>query len=290
MEINTGVITIILIDISQIAIANIMMSPNISKNELDINLIKHMILTSIKNYNQQFRAKYGEIVICCDGRNNWRKKEFKYYKASRKKEKDKSFLDWDLINEAITEMKSDLNKYFPYKVIEVEGAEADDVIAVLGKYSKSDTIIISSDKDYGQLLVNDKVKQYCPRNKTYVNITNPEMHLKELVLRGDRSDGIPNFLSDDDTFVNPSKRQKSITKKNLPDWLNGDIEKMFDKEIVDKYNRNNKLINFEFIPKDIVLEIAKQYASNSNNGSRKTMMDYFTKNKMKQHLLEVRQF
>jgi hypothetical protein len=273
----------ILIDISQIAISNIMMTPNIKTNDIDVNLVKHMILTSIKNYNQQFKSEFGDIVICCDSRYSWRKSVFLHYKANRKKEKDKSFIDWDVVNEAINGMKKDLKNFFPYKVVEFDGAEADDVIAVLSKYVKEQSVIISSDKDYGQLQKFTHVKQFCPKAKDYIHISNPHTQLKELIIRGDRSDGIPNFLSDADTFVNQSKRQKKIMTDKIPQYLSDDYS---DDE---NYNRNKQLIDFEEIPKDIVLGVVRQYKSEPLGG-KKTMMDFFINNNMKILLKDIGQF
>jgi 5'-3' exonuclease len=144
-----------------------------------------MILNSLRSYRQKFCHEYGEFIIACDGHNYWRKEFFPFYKANRKKFFEDSSLDWKLIFESFKKIKEEIKEYFPYKVLEIETAEADDIIGTLvGEYGykKPDDpftmvsyrnkkgqltepekiLIISSDKDFLQLMIYDNVTIYQP--------------------------------------------------------------------------------------------------------------------------------
>ena len=52
-------------------------------------------------YKSKFGKKYGDIIICCDDKNYWRKQTFPHYKANRKKFREESDYDWNLIFESL---------------------------------------------------------------------------------------------------------------------------------------------------------------------------------------------
>lgn len=277
----------ILVDISQLIISSIMVTEGIKKNEIDENIVKHIMLTCIMSLKLKFGKDYGKIIICCDSKTSWRKNVFKYYKFSRKKERDNSFIDWDKLYETIAQLKKDLKINFPYKVIEVDLAEADDIIAVLCRNScshKEKTIIISSDKDYKSLQKYSTIDQYCPRKKDFIKVKDPVSALRELVIRGDRADSIPNIRSDSDTFVKKGKRQGNMTKALFEEYM---IK--IPEELQENYNRNEQLINFDFIPDDICNSILEEF-SKPIDGSRQSMYQYFVSNNMQQLLLEIGKF
>ena len=204
----------ILIDFTQIAIGSLMVAINRGGENVDDGLIRTLVLNNLKYYRGRFNEKYGELVICCDSKHYWRRDYFPNYKANRKKDRASSGHDWDFIFTSLNDVRDEIKEHFPYKVLEVYGAEADDIIATLVKYEKSDdTVIISSDKDFIQLH-SHKVKQYSPVSKKFVNGSVPLEYLREHIIKGDRSDGVPNVLSPDDTFTE-SKRQKPIRKTML---------------------------------------------------------------------------
>lgn len=273
----------ILVDISQITIANIMMSPDIQKS-VDELLIKHMVINSLRAYNVKFKNKYGAPVICCDSFNVWRKEKFEFYKQKRKKDKEESSLDWKAIYAAINGILHDLKEVFPYKVIKVDGAEADDIIAVLSQAAVEPTLILSSDKDFGQLQ-NRNVEQFDPRKKKFITHTDTQKQLMELIICGDDSDGIPNILSDSDTFVDETKRQKSIFKEKLDVWVTKTPEEFCENSVILKnFKRNQELIDFRYIPADVKKKILAEY-SIEPKGSISQVMQYFTENRMR-HLME----
>src|SRR5210317_369647 len=113
----------IIIDFSGIAISNIVINKT-----LDENMIRHMILNSIRMYRSKFHKEYGEVIIAADGANNWRRGAFPQYKASRRKDRDKSDFDWNEAYRILNLVREEIKENFPYKVIHIEGCEADDVI------------------------------------------------------------------------------------------------------------------------------------------------------------------
>jgi 5'-3' exonuclease len=205
----------IIVDFNQVMISSLMAQlGNHTNIPIEEGLFRHMVLNSIRSYKQKFSQEYGEIVIACDDKNYWRKQLFPYYKANRKKHRDSSELDWTTIFNCFNKIKQELKDNFPYRVIQVETAEADDIIATLAGYDQQDTLILSGDKDFIQLH-NDTIKQYDPVKKKFIKHDNPVGYLYEHILKGDAGDGIPNILSDDDVFVVEGKRQNLLHKNVL---------------------------------------------------------------------------
>ena len=257
------------------------------KVKLDENLIRHMVLNSLRSYARQFKQKYGDIVICCDSRKYWRRDVFPFYKSNRKKDREKSDFDWSLIFETLGKIREELKQNFPYRVLEVEGAEADDIIAVLsGRMAPSEEVLIlSSDKDFVQLQKYPNVIQYSPILKRYVKADDPELYVREHIIRGDRGDGIPNFLSPDNTFA-LGERQKTINKKRLEEWIKKTPEEFCINDIMLRgYKRNQMLVDLDFIPENIKSQIVNAY-ENTKPSSRQKMFNYFIEKRLS-NLMEV---
>jgi 5'-3' exonuclease len=280
----------ILVDVNQIMISNLMVSIK-PMNNSDINedLIRHMVISSLRHYENKFSEEYGELILCYDSKHYWRKDYFSYYKATRKKDREDSKLNWGAIFDLLNKIRDEIRENLHYKVVEVYGAEADDVIAILAKHfylnnQERKTLILSGDKDMGQLQKYSTVFQFNPSQKKFIEQENPDMFLKEHIVKGDRSDGIPNFLSDDDTFVS-SKRQKPISKKNIDKWINFDPEKFCNTEQLKNYHRNKTLIDFDCIPKDLENKIIECY--NSIKEQKKSIkLNYFIQHRMSKLLSE----
>ena len=274
----------ILIDLNQVLLAGLMAQIANQKGKLDEHLIRHMVLNIIRNHVKNFKTEYGEVVLCCDNRKYWRKEYFPFYKANRKKNRDKSDLDWHLIFDMLGKFKQELKDNFPYKVLDVEGAEADDIIGTLvPRQSKHEKILIlSSDGDFLQLQNYPNVKQYNPSQKKYVISKNPIMELKEKIIRGDKGDGIPNVFSPGDCFVR-DLRQKPITQKVLDKLL---AESYLEQEETIKANfiRNATLIDLSFIPEDIKTKIINTYEE--TKPAKGKLLNYFIEHKLK-NLMEV---
>jgi hypothetical protein len=287
----------ILIDLNQVMISNLMMQVNSNaSNPIDENMVRHMVLNSIRMYNVKFKDEYGEIVICCDDKKYWRRDYFPYYKAGRKKDREASPFDWNMIFETLNKVRDEIKEYFPYKVIQVEKTEADDVIATLahkfGVLLKNSTtekiLILSSDKDFMQLQKFANVEQYSPMGKKFLRTNTPEAFLKEHIIRGDRSDGIPNFMSSDDTFV-VEARQKPVTEKKLNNWLEEEPESFCDEVMLRNYKRNELLIDLSKIPTEYQEKILDTYDNTPKRG-REKLLNYFIQNRMKQLMEHIQEF
>lgn len=287
----------ILIDLNQVMISNLMMQVGNSKtNEIDENLIRHMVLNSIRMYNVKFKEKYGEIVICADDKKYWRRDLFPYYKYSRKKSREESSLDWNLIFQTLNKVRDELKETFPYKVLQVDKTEADDVIATLchkfGTELNNDSteriLILSSDKDFLQLQKFSNVDQYSPMQKKFLKESNPERFLKEHIINGDKGDGIPNFLSSDDTFVT-GVRQKPVTAKKLNIWVEQEPESFCDDSMLRNYKRNEMLIDLSKIPEEYKEKILEAYQTAPENG-RDKIFNYLIKNRMKLLMEHIQEF
>lgn len=282
----------ILIDLNQVLLSGLMAQISNQKGvELEEGLIRHMILNIIRTHVKNFKNEYGEIVLCCDNRKYWRKDFFPFYKAGRKKTREKSDLNWHLIFDMLSKFKQELKEYFPYKVIDVEGAEADDIIGTLvpQKIMHENILIISSDGDFLQLQQwNQKskfqVKQYNPAQKKYILSENPLQELKEKIIRGDKGDGIPNVLSPSDCFVRDI-RQATISKPKLAKLMETNYTSWEDETAKIGFSRNSTLIDLNNIPVDIKEKIINTYEE-TKPASKKNILDYFIANKLK-NLMDV---
>jgi hypothetical protein len=257
---------------------------------LDESLIRHMVLMILKTHLKTFRKDYGEVVLCCDNRKYWRKEFFPFYKANRKKNREKSDLDWHMIFDMLAKFKQELKENFPYKVVDVEGAEADDIIGTLvPRHIMSENIlIISSDGDFPQLQMYNgtshfTVKQYNPSQKKFIVSFNPLEELKEKVIRGDKGDGIPNVLSPSDCFVRDI-RQTPISKGKLDKLMEKNYGEWEDENARIGFSRNQTLIDLRCIPGDIKEKIINTYEETTPVKGK--ILDYLIANKLKS-LMEV---
>jgi hypothetical protein len=280
----------ILFDLNQVLISNLMQQINSNpKTKLDENLIRHMVWNCLRSYIKQFKQKYGEVVIACDNKHFWRRQVFPFYKANRKKAREESGFDWVNIFEILNKIRDELKVHFPHKVIEVEGAEADDIIGVLATRmaAHEEILILSSDKDFMQLQKYPNVTQYSPILKRFIKTEDPAMYVKEHILKGDRGDGIPNFLSADNVFV-LGERQKVINSKKLTQWLSKPIEDFCTNDTMLRgYKRNQLLVDLDYIPEDIKNKIVEAY-DNTKAAKRSDLMTYFAEKKLV-NLMEVSQ-
>jgi len=280
-----------IVDLNQVMLSNIMMSMSKIGGEIDENLIRHFVLNSLRSYNVKFRAEYGEMIIACDDTNNWRKQIFPYYKANRKRDREASSIDWNGIFSALNKVRQELKDFFHYRVIQINTAEADDVIGVLCNEfgnTPEKILIVSGDKDYRQLQVFMNVHQYDPVQKKWIVETNPELYLKTHILKGDMGDGIPNFLSPDDCIVTKT-RQKPVSQKKLDEWVKMDPRDFCDSTMLARYNRNKNMIDLTMIPENIKTEVMKSFALQENK-SREHLFNYFIQHRLKNLMSDINQF
>jgi len=291
----------ILVDMNQVCISNLMVSLTNTVVSVNDGYLRHMILNSLRSYRKKFFKEYGELVLCYDSKNYWRRAEFPFYKGTRKKDREKSSLDWNSIFETLNQIRDEIRDNLPYKVIDVNGAEADDVIACLVQHqayininlmndrqSPEKVLILSGDKDFQQLHKYKFVSQYNPIQKKFIQCENPRRYLLEHIIKGDRSDGIPNFLSDDDTFVT-EKRQKPLAKVKLEKWIEMSPEQFTDANTAQNYERNRKLIDFDYIPEHVYDDVIHTYET-TETSARGKMYPYFSRHRLDQMLDHITEF
>ena len=277
----------ILLDYSQTVIGSFM-AVSRGKPIVEEDLLRHTILNSIRMFRNQFTKDYGDMVICCDGKDNWRKKVFPEYKANRRKNRENDPTDWKTLFELLHEMREDLTKYFPYKVMHVDTAEADDIIGVIISERQSKfhtpTLILSSDKDFIQLHKYSGVRQWSPLQKKFI-VGDPAESLYDKTIRGDTGDGVPNILSSDDTLITEGKRQTPITKKKMELWRGKKPEEFCNEAMLRNYHRNKTLVDLRETPESIRINIVNQY-DNQEAGDRSQLWNYFVDKRLK-NLMEV---
>lgn len=289
----------ILIDYSQVALSNILsFREELKGDEKSLkNLIRHTVLSTLKYYKKRYGAEFGEMVIAADGRHYWRRDEFKFYKAHRKKMREDSDLNWQLIFDTLSEIRDDLVEHFPYKVIHLDKAEADDIIGILVKYTNEfgkheQNMIISSDKDFKQLQLYGNVKQFSPMQKKSVVLKQNEYDtfLIEHIVRGDSGDGIPNILSPDDVIMTENARQRPITQKVLQRFFNKGRDGCETDEERQRWDRNEKLVDLNKIPDNISQEVIQQYLNNKPKGDKMSVYNYLINNRCNLLLNEIEEF
>ena len=278
---------------NQVTLSNLMVQLGGSKN-VEPDFVRHMVLNSLRSYRSKFQGEFGELVLCYDNKTNWRREYFPNYKHSRRKGRKESKLDWNNIFDTLHMIKSELTEFFPYKVLEVDNAEADDIIASVVFHVASEpknyekVLILSSDKDFIQLQKYNFVSQYSPMQKKFINGVDPTTYIKEHILKGDRGDGVPNFLSPDNTFVD-ELRQRPLSKRKLEAWVDLEPSDYCNEEMMRNYHRNRTLIDLSYIPDDIK-EKCTQTFLDAPEGSRKHLLNYFIKKKLKSLMENIGDF
>jgi hypothetical protein len=276
----------ILIDYNAIAISNVVAM----KMDVEENMIRHMILNSIRMHRMRHKEKYGEIVICTDGGKNWRKEYFPAYKHKRKSARKDSSMDWNELFRITNMVLQEIKENFPWKVVEVVECEADDIIGEMVRYTQEfgqfeNVMIISGDKDFAQLQKFDNVAQYSPVQKKFIVEDNPRLQIWNLVLRGDTSDGVPNVLSDDNCFVDEIRQ--TPLRQNKIDLLIED-PKCLGEEVYRNYLRNKNLIDLEHTPEPIKKDIVEKYDSYVT--PKQNVMNYLMEKRCRMLIESVSEF
>jgi len=280
----------IIVDLNQVMISNYMAQiGNHTNIAVDENLFRHMVLNSIRNINKKFKEEFGEMVITCDSARSWRKEIFPYYKANRKKARENSELDWSAVFESLNKVRDELKEFFPYRVIQVDHAEADDIIgSLVSHFHGMPILIVSGDKDFVQLQTYMNVQQFDPVRKRFITHNNPSLFVKEHIIKGDMGDGVPNFLSKDDTFVTGG-RQKPIRSKNLAEWISKDPKEYCDETMLRNWKRNEQLVDLSFTPQTIRIQTINQYEQQSGK-TRAKLFNYFIDHKLKNLMESINEF
>ena len=287
----------IIVDYSGIALASIIINKT-----FDEQLIRHMILNSLRMYRTRYKDEYGELVLAVDASNNWRKTAFPQYKASRKKTQKESTFDWGEAFRILNKIREEIAENFPYTVVRVDGCEADDVIGTLvtrnpdpnRDYDPEKIMIVSSDRDFLQLQKYKFVRQYSPLLKKELRVDNPRVWLQTHIIKGDKGDGVPNILSDDNVFVE-GFRQTPITQKKIDNIIE-DLEEgelLYAASWYRNYCRNKKLIDLSETPKELRREIINNFMADKPDTRwmrRGKVFPYLVENKCNELIKSAQEF
>jgi hypothetical protein len=279
---------IILIDVSNIAHA--MFHAAFKERTLfysdftNAEYFQYLIYNKLKDIKKRFPT--GEMILTVDSK-SWRKSYFKYYKARRVLQRAKSKVPIDEMYRVTNLTLKDIKEIFPYKVIKVQWAEADDIIGILTSSLRSadDIIIVSRDKDFAQLQKYDNVRQYDPITKDFTVCGDPHYYLISHIIMGDSGDDLTNILSDRNTFVQDKKRQKSCGIKKVNEIMDIGVDKFLEDKptIKERFKQNKKMIELSenTIPKIIQKNVLNQYYNYKKfkHDSYLDMEKYFRDNK-----------
>lgn len=249
------------------------------------NFIKYLFLTRLIYFKNKFQTSSKDIIICCDHKIVWRKNIFSFYKENRKRKRESSDIDFEFLFKLIEEFYNDL-KLFPFVLLKNKYMEGDDWIAIVSKYfteNKIEHTIISSDKDFLQLH-SDYCFQFSPILNKFLSVNDLNLHKKLKILTGDVKDGIPNIFSDDDCLINLEKRQKRLGDKKTIQIIseNDDLREYFIKsKLLNNFERNQKLIDFDFIPKSIMQKGLKLFLEYKIQKNEMDIMIYLNRRDMK---------
>lgn len=263
------------------------------QREIGPDLWRLQTLEAVRRVVKQFKREYGNPIIAADSTTFWRREYFPYYKHKRKTQRAALDIDWKAAFALLNQLVIDLHESFGYPVVRVDGAEADDVIAVLTKrFAPTEPVMIQSrDGDFAQLHTLQSVKQFDHVSNRIYRDPDPQNTLIEHVLTGDSLDGVPNVLSDDDALANPDKRQKQLRSRQLESLKNEwqTSGSLSDENLLRNLIRNSRLIDFKFIPDSITDQINQAYDS-SLLTSRRNVMEYCVKHKLKSLLPYIGDF
>jgi hypothetical protein len=287
----------IIVDYSGIALASIIINKT-----FDERLIRHMILNSLRMYRTRYKDEYGELVLAVDASNNWRRKAFPQYKANRKKGRDESTFDWNEAFRILNEVREEIAENFPYRVVRIDGCEADDVIGTLvtmnpdhnNDFNPQKVMIVSSDRDFLQLQRFKNVRQFSPLLKKELSVDNPRVYLQNHIIRGDKGDGVPNILSDDNVFVE-GFRQKPMSQKKV-DAIIQDLEEgelLYAASWYRNYCRNKKLIDLTETPEDLRKQIINNFIDQdpaSLHSKKSKVFPYLVKNRCNELIKSAQEF
>lgn len=283
----------IIVDASNLVFSQVLDFHAKTKEQVDMHVVRNLCIERLKAHKNKLKEFGPEIVIAFDSRHYWRKDIFPYYKGKRASARAASTFDWNAFFPMFDQFKQELREFFPVKCIEVHGAEADDIMAVLSsRYGPHMPVcIVTSDNDMIQIQqqVCPTVKQWSPWHKKFLTPKNAEYDLFEHICTGDAGDGVPNILSDDDTFMaDPKKRQKPIRKDKLESWkqygMNSPEYFCPDAASLDRFTRNRNLIDLRCIPEDLAAKIVESY--DAAEPAQGKMFTYLTANRLTKILKE----
>ena len=251
--------------------------------DFDENSVRYLILNTIRANKVKFEKEFGQLVICCDAGNVWRRDVFPYYKFRRSENKKESLIDWNTIYKSFNKITEELKEHFSFPVVHVDKCEGDDVIATLCQsFPDEKFLILSGDKDFVQLHTNPNVTQYSPVLKTPVVSDDPVRQLRTLVLKGDIGDGCPSVFSADNYLAIREKGQRSkpISEKMITESLD-DLDAFLNKyDVRRNFERNEQLIDLSKIPDECRSNILEEFRIQRSK-PKKNVLPYLINHKQR---------
>lgn len=265
----------------------------------DIKFLRHCLLNQLRSYSKKFKEDYGEMVICLEGGSCWRKEIFPNYKAGRQQSRIDSGIDWNAVFKDMNQITEELAEATPWRFMRVRGLEADDVIAILARSMETigrttllgdvePTMIVSNDKDYAQLQKLPWVSQYLPRKGTTTREADPDHALIDLIVHGDKADGIPNINSEINSFVDGA-RQKPVSRSLMGEIFASGTSFLTESQ-KKRYKENETLISFDCIPDEYVQKVLEAWQDSKPKGGGMKLFTYLARNGLKEQLSRIDDF
>lgn len=299
----------LLIDYSQLVIVSItgvFKTPD-EQQELTSHQFKSVVLGTLKDLVKKYKSNYPDIIICCDNASEpYYKRSFApYYKAHRAEGRKDSNLNWEMIFSEMKILISELKENFNYKVIDIPGLEADDIIgyfATKGNSGEYKSMIISSDGDFTQLH-SKFTRQFSPVKQSLIEPKiSPFGDLVVKIIKGDSKDSVsPMKVQNTHSYnnnmkqseLNEVKRAPSIRKDELESYIKtGSLEnlrKVIPEEYLDRFDENVKLIDLSILPDELKEKIDKEYLV-INNCNKSKLYQYLLSNKLTKLIQSIQDF
>lgn len=246
-------------------------------------LIIHDFLLQIRALEMKYKAD--GILVACDERNLWRKEIYPEYKGQRDKKRDPHYEE---VRGIMDELKDFFNNFTKIPAISVPRNEADDVIAIASRISTQKNVIVSSDKDFIQL-INDKTILYSPPLRAERETKDKEFELFEKCIRGDSGDNVFSAYPRVRTKVLEAVWGDELAMANLFETK----RKIDGRKVGEVYEFNKSLIDLDMIPQDHQDTISDKIIEEVSNGSKFNylgMLRFFGQNNLKKLAKQEQKF
>jgi hypothetical protein len=259
----------------------------------DEAFLRHIILGQVRKIRRDFSKRFGrDLVFAMDSRTGyWRTQAFPEYKHARREGRKASPMNWEVIFRHLNKITKELEANLPARMIGVDKAEADDVIAALVKerpFGDGEVLIISNDHDMRQLHGPDVI-QWFPAAGKLEREESPDWYLSSQVVKGDPGDGVPNIFSPRDFFLKKTKgmRQPQVTMRRVQRIISG--EERLDKAAKARLVENAKMVDLALAPGWIADEVVDKYL-NYKMPSKAKLMGYMIAHNLDKHLANIGDF
>lgn len=261
------------------------------------NILRHAIINSFTTLKKRFGAEYGELIIAVDGKKNFRKDIYEHYKAGRAEARKKSDIPWNIVFDIVHRLVDEAKENWPWAVIEVDRAEADDVMFVLVEdiaNHNTQSVGVMDDDEPEKVLLDTRdqdmfqihrpgLRQWDSRDRKFITLPSgmtAEAFRKDLIIRGDTTDGVENVFTPLGTLITPGVRQTACIAKRMNSVLQ--FENIFDYDldpvIKERIKMNHQLVSSQGIPLDVRDEIVSKYKNRTINKKMK-MLQYLQKHR-----------